>query len=440
MPGPAVYIVVAVVSTVAAGFAFKHFVYDPHIAPKVDVWRHEMRTRREARRRRRQGPMPVAVDLNNPRDDRRSDTSSSEDDDDAKADRQSYELESMVSKEVMEWRNDVDRAGTLRQRKMRSNVDSPPIASGSSTSWSLHEDATPGTIPAHVLFDSSSEATSTVPTRHSSPLSGQVSTLRSSTSRSTLRSPLPSNEVRTAQLVQMEVSPPTPAPSNFSFTGSDGRTHTVASSSSPTPAAGFNSPNLVPSLSLSHPVDLDREHDVELLSAPSSRPDSPFSNLSQPSSVGGFSATSSNEARNNPAHITTSPIVPPPGITQLLSPPNLAPPPSSPQSFSEISSFYQTPTTTIPGSGSVSRTQSELDFLSFDGDNSARSLSSDDIASMSSHDRMSVGSFNDTDEEGYDDARDARSEFGGSEISVGSSWGGLSESGSRPGSPRVARR
>ncbi|KAL0070283.1 hypothetical protein AAF712_002775 [Marasmius tenuissimus] len=424
---PAVYIVVAVVGTVAAGFAFKHFVYDPHIAPKVDVWTHELRVRREARRRRRHGPMPVSVDLNNAHDDRRSDTSG-----------KSYELEDMVSKEVLDWRNGVDRAATLRQRKGH-NVDSQSIASGSSTSWSLPQNASPVSIPTHILADSSSEATSTVPTRISTPLSPQVSTLRSSTSRSTLRSLPPSTEIRNEQLVAMEVSPPTPAPSTFSLTGSDERSRNVASPSTPSPAATFSSPNLVPSLSLLHPVDLDHEHDVELLSAPSSRPDSPFSNFSQPSSIGEFSATSSNEERTNPAHSAGSPLVPPPGITQVLSPPTLLQmSPPSPQSFSEMASFYQTPTTTIPGSA-ISRTHSELEFLSFDGDgNSTRSLSPDDISSMSSHDHESVGSFDDTDEEAYDDARDVRSEFGGSELSMASSWGGLSDS--VPGSPRVARR
>ncbi|EEB97458.1 hypothetical protein MPER_03221 [Moniliophthora perniciosa FA553] len=128
MPAPAVY-VVAVVGTVAAGFAFKHFVYDPHIAPKFQQWRDEVRARREARRRRRAGPIPVpiAVELNSTsqrRDDKRSDDSDSDDQDDDKVDKQSYELENIISKEVLEWRNGVDQAGTLRQRRP-ANPDSP---------------------------------------------------------------------------------------------------------------------------------------------------------------------------------------------------------------------------------------------------------------------------------------------------------------------------
>ncbi|KAJ3811497.1 hypothetical protein F5876DRAFT_64717 [Lentinula aff. lateritia] len=59
MPAPAVY-VIAVLGTVAAGFAFKEYVYDPHIKPKVRQWQMEFAAGREARRRRR---MPVAVSV-----------------------------------------------------------------------------------------------------------------------------------------------------------------------------------------------------------------------------------------------------------------------------------------------------------------------------------------------------------------------------------------
>ena len=80
--------------------------------------------------------MPVPVNLNSTRDDRHSDTSSSDDDDDARAAKESYELEDMGPKGVLDWRNGVDRAATLRRRRA-NNVDSQSIASGSSTSWSI---------------------------------------------------------------------------------------------------------------------------------------------------------------------------------------------------------------------------------------------------------------------------------------------------------------
>ncbi|KAF8165929.1 hypothetical protein B0H34DRAFT_256111 [Crassisporium funariophilum] len=51
MPAPAVYIL-AVLGTVGAAYAFKEFVYEPHIAPHIDRWKFEYMA---ARRRREEG-------------------------------------------------------------------------------------------------------------------------------------------------------------------------------------------------------------------------------------------------------------------------------------------------------------------------------------------------------------------------------------------------
>ncbi|KAF8507882.1 hypothetical protein JB92DRAFT_2957067 [Gautieria morchelliformis] len=55
MPAPGIYVVgvVAVVAGVAAGIAFKEFVYDPHLAPKIEQWADTYTAYRIARRRRR---------------------------------------------------------------------------------------------------------------------------------------------------------------------------------------------------------------------------------------------------------------------------------------------------------------------------------------------------------------------------------------------------
>ncbi|KAG6876370.1 hypothetical protein C0992_013177 [Termitomyces sp. T32_za158] len=63
------------------------------------------------------------------------------------------------------------------------------------------------------------------------------------------------------------------------------------------PAAPQHPPQshgMIPSLSQSFPLELDQEHGIELLSAPSSRPDSPFSALSQPLSPSIHSTNLSN--------------------------------------------------------------------------------------------------------------------------------------------------
>ncbi|KAF8589595.1 hypothetical protein K439DRAFT_322919 [Ramaria rubella] len=55
MPAPGLY-VVAVVVGVAAGFAFKEFVYDPHLAPKIEEWTGAYAAYRREKRRRRTNP------------------------------------------------------------------------------------------------------------------------------------------------------------------------------------------------------------------------------------------------------------------------------------------------------------------------------------------------------------------------------------------------
>ncbi|EPQ58855.1 hypothetical protein GLOTRDRAFT_135876 [Gloeophyllum trabeum ATCC 11539] len=154
MPGPAVYAVVAVVGTVAAVVAFKEFVYEPHIAPKVEAWAESYLARRRARRRQRQGPalaQPYSADEGEagPSHPRRSFELGKGSDAD---DRTSIELEKLVAKEVDEWRNGVERSQSeLRQRHNRnasaldeSNI-SIPFAPMS---------------PTHVIFDTTTTSSS----------------------------------------------------------------------------------------------------------------------------------------------------------------------------------------------------------------------------------------------------------------------------------------
>ncbi|KAF9055539.1 hypothetical protein BDZ89DRAFT_1125267 [Hymenopellis radicata] len=239
MPAPAVY-VLAVVGTVAAGIAFKEFVYEPHIAPKLEKWAQEFLSKRRERKRQREAAISVSLPFSSKRSDGGSD------DDDKSA----FELEKLVShvsEEVREWRNEVVRSqsSTLRQRK---NVAEPSTLDQSNISIPYVP-----MVPTHVIFDA---ATSTIGSRAPSPsLSG---------SRETLRSPPPGRL-------------PTPDSSEH---GGD----------SPVLNTGLFSPMSIPSLSLSHPVDLDQEHGVELLSAPSSRPDTPFSTVSHTDDYHSFSA------------------------------------------------------------------------------------------------------------------------------------------------------
>ncbi|KAF5369693.1 hypothetical protein D9615_010148 [Tricholomella constricta] len=269
MPAPAVYIL-AVVGAVAAGIAFKEFVYEPHIAPKVEQWAEEFLAKRQARRGQRAGAVPVSVPLRN--DDTtwsgRSKHSDSGDEGDER--RQSIELEHLIAKEVREWQSEVNRSQTLRRRGNAgpAGFRDPSDASTTATNRS----SLVPTSPTHVLFDPSLPSTpiSTLPSAKPSP-SPHVSSLREARSRSTLRSPPP---------LEAPGSLPTPAPSS--------------DTASLVPTRLSLSPSSIPSLSQSYPQDLDHEHGIELLSAPSSRPDSPFSSFSQSLSVHDSMMSSSN--------------------------------------------------------------------------------------------------------------------------------------------------
>ncbi|KAH0840328.1 hypothetical protein J3R83DRAFT_1344 [Lanmaoa asiatica] len=205
-PPVAVYVVAAVVG-VAAVFAFKEFIYEPHIAPKFEAWAEDFLERRRAARSRRASAVPVRAS-------RRRDSSSSSDsshpNNNLQRDRgmndrapgpdnfsvDGFELEALVSREVDEWRNEVLRSQErtrdgLRNRRtglLRDNFDG-----FDSTSTTLDESFTSLThtpLPStHVISNLSSPITpSTVslpltPTRHlrsesqSTTTQGDLSTL-----------------------------------------------------------------------------------------------------------------------------------------------------------------------------------------------------------------------------------------------------------------------
>ncbi|KAH9931779.1 hypothetical protein B0H21DRAFT_699781 [Amylocystis lapponica] len=163
MPGPAVY-AVAVVSTVAALVAFHEFVYEPHIAPRIEAWAVSFVEGRRRRRRQRQGPIPVPAhpthengDENRAR--RSSDHPSRSNDLGA-----SVELEELVATEVNEWRGHAGRS-SLRHRRTASAMDDDE-----SNSFIPYTSLS----PTHVLFDSSAPTSPLSPSGDRSGLSSPV--------------------------------------------------------------------------------------------------------------------------------------------------------------------------------------------------------------------------------------------------------------------------
>ncbi|RDB20079.1 hypothetical protein Hypma_013087 [Hypsizygus marmoreus] len=274
MPAPAVYFI-AVIGTIAAGVAFKEFVYDPHIAPILEQWAEEFVAMRQANRRRKAAvamPVPLRNDedhlpsLRRSKQPRSKHSDSGDEGGDA---RQSIELENLVAKEVREWRTEVNRS-QIRGLRHRSN------AGLSRSTHALDESTDRISIvpmsPTHVIFDPSLPSTpsSTLPSTAASP-STRVSKLHDSISQPATRSQPP--PVVIGRL-------PTPDPS----------THASPLGAIHAPL----SPASIPSLSQAYPLELDLEQGLELLSAPSSRPDSPFSALSHPLSAQDTAQSNSN--------------------------------------------------------------------------------------------------------------------------------------------------
>lgn len=104
------------------------FVYEPHIAPKFEQWAEEFIAVREARRRQRTPTAPIS--------NRRSSSSDSGSSDEKALPRlpgqrdsfsgsndemqEGIRLETLVAREVREWRTEVDRSQSLRRRTTAS--------------------------------------------------------------------------------------------------------------------------------------------------------------------------------------------------------------------------------------------------------------------------------------------------------------------------------
>ncbi|EGO02403.1 hypothetical protein SERLA73DRAFT_71524 [Serpula lacrymans var. lacrymans S7.3] len=161
MPGPAVY-VVAVVVGLGACVMFKDFVYEPHIAPTLERWAQDFVERRRARRQREQ--VPVSVSVNPGPSTRRA---RSNDGDSGAEGGSVYELEGLISREVDEWRNKVDRS--QNQLRFRNNAASEAERySFSSNTLDESIASLPYTpiVPTHVVSNDSSPMTATLSDLH----------------------------------------------------------------------------------------------------------------------------------------------------------------------------------------------------------------------------------------------------------------------------------
>ena len=117
------------------------FVYEPHIAPRIEQWAEEFVAQRQARRRQRAGAALVSsqhdlTDENIQSQRRRTKHSDSGDEDNEE--RQSIELEHLIAKEVREWRSEVNRSHSHKLRH-RNNA-------GASSSRDVLDQASPSIL------------------------------------------------------------------------------------------------------------------------------------------------------------------------------------------------------------------------------------------------------------------------------------------------------
>ncbi|KDQ63950.1 hypothetical protein JAAARDRAFT_187345 [Jaapia argillacea MUCL 33604] len=163
MPAPAAAVYVAVAITgVAVVIAFKEFVYEPHIAPKLEKWAEEYVASRRERRRLRglvpSRPHTTLFESRPPSPLRSGDDNQS-----------THELERLVAREIApevdEWRNGVE-SHVLRRRTR-------PAGQTASTMMDDSNISIPFTTlrPTHVLANTDEPATPT------STIRGRTSTL-----------------------------------------------------------------------------------------------------------------------------------------------------------------------------------------------------------------------------------------------------------------------
>ncbi|KAK7696097.1 hypothetical protein QCA50_000740 [Cerrena zonata] len=294
MPGPAVYVVatVALVATFATAFAFKEFVYEPHLAPRIEAWAANYVENRRRNRAHQQGPIaasPVSGSTRNENQTRRDsgNDSSSSSDDEHDNDPESIELQDLVTRasEVDDWRGEVHRrSSTIRNRRAPAVIDEA----------NAEIPYNPMT-PSQVIFGAGRSQT-----RSPSVVSGQRHTLVQSrqSSHNAARPSTPQSRAEVARSRTLfQVSPRLPTPiSNISPSSTRATSpinsqldHSVSSMSSFAPAVvGPHSSESIYGSPRSHAADALSEvggNDLNMQTNPESRVPSPFSDIPSLSAV-----------------------------------------------------------------------------------------------------------------------------------------------------------
>lgn len=306
MPGPAIYIV-AVIGTVAAAYAFKEFVFEPHLRPKMDAWIETMEARRRERRNR--GRQPIAVPLTS--HSRSSSSSSGNDDDgqtkstrrrrksslDSEYSSSPIELEKLAAREMDEWRSGADIGGDQSGLRFRHGRGPSSLSRAASTPNIIDEQPT-SSISTPTLEPSTSEHRDVLFHYPSSPVFGaqSSSTLLTPTAdepgfnypspppSTTLSSPIDLPAVRTPSpstplAMDLTYLAPSPIPSRSSTPDSDLLASSMLTSNYLTPLAAPRSIAPSPSPSPNRALSPEANYDILSPTSPRSGAMSPFSDV-----------------------------------------------------------------------------------------------------------------------------------------------------------------
>ncbi|KAK7063353.1 hypothetical protein R3P38DRAFT_2756298 [Favolaschia claudopus] len=295
------------------------FVYEPHIAPKIEKWAEDFVARRRARKMKRSAAAAVSISVS-PGDGGAEEVGGYADDKRSGAEASVYEMEDLVGEEVRQWRSQVHESialgrdggvgAGLRQRRRNTARSAGGVSALDESNIIIPYDTL--TPHARPVRPNRRRAYSILAFPVADVLDIDAEQSRTDTcSAPQAQAPLtPDPSIRA-------ISPPakfslsrSPSSSSSQQHAQDAPNPFLSSSTTPLPPLNYPSPHAVPSLSLAHPAAADAALDMELelVSAPASeagmsefgaassvgmsdeaRPESPFSEFS----VGGSSAVSS---------------------------------------------------------------------------------------------------------------------------------------------------
>ncbi|KAI0940345.1 hypothetical protein AcV5_001479 [Taiwanofungus camphoratus] len=299
MPGPAVYVASAV-GVVAVLIALKEFVYEPHVAPKIEAWAEAFVESRRRQRNQRHGPIPAqSYPVHEDGDENAARRSRSSQDDPTGG---SFELDPI---ETINERRDGARHSGLRHRRAAGMMDE-------SNTFLPYTPIS----PTHVIFDSSAPPSPISPSEGRSQQESPVHTAGPSTVSTPLHAMKPVSQSCSSPVALPMVSSPRLSASmlipSIGSVMTPNLDHAVSTRSFPSSRSSTPDGPAMDNTAVVTPTDRTLISHHEVLGMPSfpvSRSESPFSDV--------YSAVARSTTLNSSRSNTPSPILRSPSESEL---------------------------------------------------------------------------------------------------------------------------